>query len=158
MKHPIVGDYIKALCAQNLLISHSLSKVTLQKEAKCLTYDTRELSSDAIFICKGAHFKEAYLDFALSSGAICYVSEKEYGKPEGILVSDIRKAMPILASLFFDNAPEKLVSIGITGTKGKSTVTYYLRAILDRYMKAINKRSNFTDTSTMPTKAESHTL
>lgn len=139
MKHPIVGDYLSALQKEKLLISHSLSKETLCKEAKCLTYDTRELSSDAIFICKGAHFKETYLDFAVSGGAICYVSEKDYGRPEGILVSDIRKAMPILARLFFDNAPEKLVSIGITGTKGKSTVTYYLRAILDRYMKAMNK-------------------
>ncbi len=139
MKKIMVSAYLQALEENGLLISHNLTENILKSEISCLTYDTRELKTDAMFICKGAHFKEAYLDYALQNGALCYISEKKYGKPNGILVSDIRKAMPILATLFFDNAPAKITSIGITGTKGKSTVTYYLRAILDCYMKAISK-------------------
>ena len=136
MKTLKVSDYVAALEKCGMLISHSLADGVSEKHIECLTYDTRELTENGLFICKGAHFKNEYLDYALRNGALCYVSEKPFDRPNGILVSDIRKAMPILAALFFDNAPSKLVSIGITGTKGKSTVTYYLRAILDGYMKA----------------------
>ncbi len=139
MKKLSVSNFVQALEDNGLLKYHNLTNDILASQIACLTYDTRELTNDAMFICKGTHFKETYLDYALQNGALCYVSEKEYGRPNGILVSDVRKAMPILALLFFDNAPAKLVSIGITGTKGKSTVTYYLRAILDAYMKAVNK-------------------
>ncbi|MBR5314301.1 MAG: UDP-N-acetylmuramoyl-L-alanyl-D-glutamate--2,6-diaminopimelate ligase [Clostridia bacterium] len=139
MKRLKISDYIKAMDNSGLLVSHTIADCDTNTDVECLTYDTRELTDNALFICKGAHFKEEYLDFALSNGALCYVSEKEYDKNNGIIVSDIRKAMPILASLFYDNAPSKVVSVGITGTKGKSTVTYYLRSILDLYMKA-NKR------------------
>ncbi len=139
MKKLKIADYIQAMKNNGLLISHTVAECDFNKDIECLTFDTRELTDNALFICKGAHFKEEYLDFALSNGALCYVSEQEYAKSNGILVSDIRKAMPILASLFYDNAPSKVVSVGITGTKGKSTVTYYLRAILDLYMKANQK-------------------
>ncbi len=140
MKKIKLYDYIKALKNDGLLISHTVSDINLSKEIECLTYDTRELSNNAIFVCKGAHFKVQYLDQALNNGALCYVSEKLFSPDNSIIVSDIRKAMPVLAMIFFDNAPAKLVSIGITGTKGKSTVTYYLRSILDLYMKDNNKQ------------------
>lgn len=139
MRRLAISDYISALENNKLLVSHNLSNEILAKKIECLTYDTREITDNALFICKGAHFKETYLDFALQNGALCYVSEVDYKKANGILVSDIRKAMPILASLFYDNAPAKLISVGLTGTKGKSTVTYYLRAILDLYMKDNDK-------------------
>lgn len=139
MKRRTVNDYLNELNNYGLLISHSLDGSLPAREVRCLTYDTRELTEDALFIVKGAHFKEEYLDAALKNGALCYVAEKEYGREGEILVSDVRKAMPVLAKLFFDDAPSRLTTVGITGTKGKSTVTYYLRAILDGYMKAINK-------------------
>ena len=139
MKTIKLSEYIKALKNEGLLISYNISEITLDKTIECLTYDTREITQNALFICKGALFKKEYLDYALDNGAVCYVSEKEYPNNSGILVSDIRKAMPILAQIFFDNAPAKLVSVGITGTKGKSTVTYYLRTILDLYMQSKKK-------------------
>jgi len=139
MKYLSISEYIKALTEEGLLISNTISDKT--KLVKCLTYDTRELSDNALFICKGAHFKKDYLNFALSNGAICYVSEKNYGMPNSMIVSDVRKAMPVLAMLFFDNAPAKLISVGITGTKGKSTVTYYLRSILNDYLASTGSKN-----------------
>lgn len=140
MKQLYVSDYLAALEKDGLLISHSINENTLKTLIHCLTYDTREISENALFICKGAHFKEAYLDQALNNGAICYISQTAYGRKNEILVSDIRKAMPILAVLFFDNSPAKVVSIGVTGTKGKSTVTYYIRAALNEYMNSVHKK------------------
>lgn len=44
-----------------------------------------------------------------------------------LLVSDIRYAMVVLGQLFYDHVTDKLTSVGITGTKGKSTTAYYVR-------------------------------
>ena len=99
-----------------------------------LTYDSRQVSAGTLFVCKGAHFRTEYLQSALNLGAVAYVSETDYGLPVPCLrVTDVRKAMVSLAEVFYDNAPSKLTIIGITGTKGKSTTTYYVKAILDRF-------------------------
>ena len=105
-----------------------------------ITYNSREAAAGTLFVCKGAHFREKYLADAISQGTVCYVSEKDYssvsGDCTGIIVSDIRKAMPLISELFYGRLSDKLHMIGITGTKGKSTTAYYMRYILDDYMAA----------------------
>ena len=66
MKKLKISDYIKALENNGLLVSHNIESDLLQKDIECLTYDTRELTDNALFICKGAHFKNAYLEAFLS--------------------------------------------------------------------------------------------
>ena len=51
----------------------------------------------------------------------------------GILLSDLRRAMALLADLCYDHPSGKLKVIGFTGTKGKSSATYYLKSVLDVY-------------------------
>lgn len=100
-----------------------------------LTYDSRNVSEGTLFVCKGAHFKVEYLHSAVKDGAVAYVSEADYGAAIPCLkVSDIRRAMVSLAEIFYDNAPSRLTIAGITGTKGKSTTTYYVKSILDRFL------------------------
>ncbi|MCB7302776.1 UDP-N-acetylmuramoyl-L-alanyl-D-glutamate--2,6-diaminopimelate ligase [Bariatricus massiliensis] len=104
-----------------------------------LTYDSKQVTKNTLFICKGAAFKAEYLDEAVEKGAVAYVSEQKFDTKKDVpylLVDDIRKAMPPLAEKFH-NAPWKdLTIIGIGGTKGKSTSAYYMKAIVDDYMKA----------------------
>ncbi len=133
-------NYISELEKEGLLVCHNVSSVDLEKDILCLTYDTRDLTDSALFIAKGAHFKEEYLDYAMSNHAIAFVSETKYEKENGIFVSDVRKAMPVLAKLFFNDAPSKITSVGITGTKGKSTVAYYIRAILNEFLRDNDKK------------------
>ncbi len=103
---------------------------------EALTFDSREVMPNCLFVCKGRAFKRDYLLSAIEKGAICYVAEKDYGVPiPGIIVHDIRKTMPLVAKRFYNNPQEHLKIIGITGTKGKSTTTYYLRAILDAWQQ-----------------------
>ncbi|MCR5148378.1 MAG: UDP-N-acetylmuramoyl-L-alanyl-D-glutamate--2,6-diaminopimelate ligase [Eubacterium sp.] len=100
-----------------------------------LTYDSNEVTPGTLFVCKGAAFKEEYLLDAVKKGAVLYISEKEYPGADlpHIIVNDIRKAMPFLADIFYEKPYDKLRLTGITGTKGKSTTAYYIKAILDLY-------------------------
>ncbi|MBQ6088772.1 MAG: UDP-N-acetylmuramyl-tripeptide synthetase, partial [Firmicutes bacterium] len=108
-----------------------------------LTYDSRDLGENTLFVCKGAAFKEEYLQQVVDRGITAYVSEKVYPNIDPavphLTVSDIRKAMPVLAGLFYENAWKELNLVGITGTKGKSTTTYYVKSILDTWMAEENK-------------------
>ena len=112
-----------------------------EKTVTGLTYNSKEVSEGTLFICKGAAFRREYLQDAADRGAVAYVSHEMY--PEVslpvILVSDIRPAMPILAACFFERPAEHFRLTGITGTKGKSTTAYYLKAILDDYLSSQGK-------------------
>ena len=126
-----------------------------------VTYNSREVSEGMLFVVKGAHFKEQYLSDAIAKGAVCYVREdpdasgqpacrvvsdeesaaagkriveRANGSCLDILVSDIRKAMPVIAETFYGKLSDELCMVGITGTKGKSTTAYFMRYILDDYM------------------------
>lgn len=128
-------EYIDALRAAGILSDYAIPDP--QQKIACLTYDTRTLSAPALFICKGAHFKEEYLLAALANGAVAYVADHRYPVDAPyILVSDIRYSLVILGQLFYNKVTEKLTSVGITGTKGKSTTAYYVRYILNDWLRA----------------------
>ena len=112
------------------------------KEISYVTYDSREVADGTLFICKGAAFKAEYLKSAIDDGACAYISETEYkegGDVPAIIVSDIRKAMPLLGDLFYDYPQKKLNLTGFGGTKGKSTSTYYMKYVVDEYLDSIGK-------------------
>ena len=108
-----------------------------------LSYDSRNVKAGTLFFCKGAHFEPEYLAQAVKAGAVAYVSEQDYseflasaGLPEVpiLLVREIRPAIADCAALFYRGLTEHLTIVGFTGTKGKSTATYMLRAILDNWL------------------------
>ena len=101
-----------------------------------ISYDTRDMKEDTLFVCKGAHFRDEYLKTALDSGAVGYVAERVHEEVSGvpyIIVSDMRKTLAAMADYFYDSPWKKLSVTGITGTKGKSSVTFFLKQILDDY-------------------------
>lgn len=100
--------------------------------AKHITYDSREVSDDTLFICKGNQFKKAFLENAIDSGATLYVAEQDYDVSiPGIIVTDVRKAMALIAMAFYDYPQRSLKIIAYTGTKGKTTSAYFCKSIMD---------------------------
>lgn len=136
-------QYIQLLDDHQLIQFVQAEQDVLEREVEHLSYDSKDMQPGGLFICKGAHFLPLYLHEAIDRGAFCYISEAEYDLPRKdvgvILVTDIRKAMALLANRFYNEAWKQLTLIGITGTKGKSTVTYYVRYILDHYLSACGK-------------------
>ena len=51
--------------------------------------------------------------------------------PPQILVADTRKAFALAAGAFYGNPAAKMRTVGVTGTNGKTTVTYLLSSVFD---------------------------
>ena len=123
--------------AQILLKEHHLLKgqFTGQKSNfEHVTYDSRQVEQDTLFFCKG-NFKREYLVDAIDHGATGYVAEEKYvddGQTSFLIVTDVQKAMALLGAAFYGYPQNDLFVIGITGTKGKTTSSYFAKGILDQ--------------------------
>ncbi|MBP5303852.1 MAG: UDP-N-acetylmuramoyl-L-alanyl-D-glutamate--2,6-diaminopimelate ligase [Clostridia bacterium] len=139
MKPLPLSDYIACFSKQNILIKADLD--TCQTPVEFISYDSRNVKPGTLFVCKGAHFKEEYGQFALKNGAIALVTEKSLGDPsKEILVSDIRKAISLIADTFYGGVQKDIFAIGLTGTKGKSTTAQYIRDCLNLYLESQGKK------------------
>lgn len=129
-----LSDYV-ALLEKSGIIKES--KISSDPEIEYVSYNSLDIKQNTLFICKGAHFKEEYLTGAVENGAVCYIAEKKMSAAcDGIVVTDIRAAIAMVADMYYESSWNKIKLVGITGTKGKSTTTYFMRYILDEYMRA----------------------
>ena len=98
-----------------------------------ICYDSRKAKEKSLFFVKGAAFKKEFLISAISQGLGWYMTEEDYevGIP-AIIVSDIKKAMSLVAMEFYGNPQEKLKLLAFTGTKGKTTAAYFAYNILSQ--------------------------
>ena len=140
MERYALEEYMQQLQKKNLLLQHNCTRDTGIKEIRNVAYDSNKVTQNTLFVCKGANFKETYLDSAIRNGAIAYISEIDYGKRiPCILVNDVKMALSLAAAIYYNNPAHKLKLVGITGTKGKSTTAYYIKYILDEYLRDENK-------------------
>jgi len=140
MQKHSVGVYIGELKKNGLMKSKSFEEFLLEKIVEKVSYNSKDVSEQTLFVCKGAAFKEEYLDMAIQGGALAYLSEIDYNKEiPCILVSNIQNALAVVSGIYFNHPDEKIKLIGLTGTKGKSTTAYYIKYILDEFLGAMNK-------------------
>jgi len=121
------------------LLKGITAEVYLPLETKItgIAYDSRRIERGNIFVaCKG--YKDDgknYVSQVLGKGAVAIVTDEKISNATNttlplILVSDTRDALAKLATNFYHNPADKLLLIGVTGTNGKTTITYLLESIL----------------------------
>ena len=106
-------------------------------DVSALCYDSREAEKDCLFVCmKGANFDSHDIIGELKEKGVKAVAvDHDCVLPEGITVirtADSRQALAELSAAWFDFPAEKLVTVGITGTKGKTTTTHMLKELLEK--------------------------
>lgn len=117
-------------------IEYQLVSGTLDQQVSQIDYDSRNVKENSLFVCVTGSVSDGhqYIDQVISKGAKVIVITKEVEIKEGItyiLVKNARIALAMLSCNYFDHPSKKMTVIGLTGTKGKTTITYMLHSILE---------------------------
>ncbi len=100
-----------------------------------LEMDSRKVRPGDLFICVRGFTVDGH-DFArdaIAKGAVAVLTERELPLSKDvvqIVVPDTRRAMAILADVFYGRPTQKLKLIGVTGTNGKTSTTHFIKRIL----------------------------
>lgn len=105
-----------------------------------ITDDSRKVRKGDFFIAvRGCNTDgHRFINEAISKGAAFVMADRDFTAPAGvekILVKDARAAMPIIADNFYGCPSKKMKMIGVTGTNGKTTITYLIENILKKSKK-----------------------
>ena len=106
-------------------------------EIKGVAYDSRDVEPGSLFVCIRGTVKDGntFAGEALKRGAAALVSEEFLPVPEEIpliRVENARKALSRISAAWFGYPARKLILVGVTGTKGKTTTAWMVRAILEQ--------------------------
>jgi UDP-N-acetylmuramoyl-L-alanyl-D-glutamate--2,6-diaminopimelate ligase len=98
-----------------------------------VAYDSRRVKPGYIFVAiKG--FKvdgHDFIDQAREAGAVALIVENErFNKTDCLKVESSRKALSIISGNFYNHPSREMKVIGVTGTNGKTSITYIVRDLL----------------------------
>ena len=102
-------------------------------EVREITCDSRLIKEGTAFVCIKGFTTDGhdYAQAAVSAGASVIIAEKPTGSPVEIIVEDTHKAYAQMSANYFGNPSKSFKLIGVTGTNGKTSVTYMLKAIIE---------------------------
>src|SRR5437763_6159923 len=109
----------------------------LEGEVSGIAYDSRRVTPGMLFVAIAGQRTDGheYIQTALERGAAAVVCERNGTVPQSatrIKVKDVREALARLATGFYQNPSSKLKVIGVTGTNGKTTVSFMVKAMLEQ--------------------------
>ena len=101
-----------------------------------VVYDSRKAKAGAVFVCmKGANVdSHDFCRQVYEAGVRVFVTEHPVELPEDasvIQVENGRRALALLSAARFGHPAYRMITIGVTGTKVKTTTTHMIRAILE---------------------------
>ena len=104
-----------------------------------LTANSREVQEGNLFFCIQGERADGhtYAPKALEAGAAAVVAQRDLGLPRQILVENSRAAYALACGNWFGNPSRRLRLIGVTGTNGKTTVSYLIKSILEAAGKKV---------------------
>ena len=124
----------------DLLISSAGCTVfgSADKDVKDLIYHSDKAVSGSVFFAIEGQLTDGreYIEKAVEKGASAVVAsgrlpQEIYEKVTVIETRDVRKTMAQMSAEFYVRPSERLLTIGVTGTKGKTSTTFMIRQILE---------------------------
>ncbi len=135
---PLKTLEVSLLILSDLLagISYSLIAGDERCEISGVAYDSRYVVPGGLFVCIEGTVTDGhqYISAACSAGVAAVIVQKPVEIPSGVtvvLVENSREALALASSAWFGHPSRELQLIGVTGTKGKTTTTYMIKAILE---------------------------
>lgn len=131
---------------KKLLENTSIGQIygSLDVEVESIVDNSNNAKKKSLFVAiKGEHFDaHKFIPDVIKRGATVVVGEIEpkrqwLKKISYIKVSNARYALSQLASLWYGNPSKSLIIIGVTGTKGKTTVVHVLYWLLKKAGKKV---------------------
>lgn len=99
-----------------------------------VAFDHRSVTPGSLFFAVPGERADGheYAAEAVAAGAVAVVVERwlDLGAPQ-VRVASVREAMGPMSSMAFGNPSSSMATVGITGTNGKTTVTYVLESIFE---------------------------
>ncbi len=101
-------------------------------------FDSRNVTKGAVFVCIEGYNADGhkFVDDAINNGAVLLVASKQLIRRNNdvpvIMVRNTEKVLADLSANFFSHPSKELYTIGITGTKGKTTTSFMLASILKK--------------------------
>ena len=108
-----------------------------ETEITDIAYDSRKAKSGVLFVCLTGVRADGHLfaKSAYDNGCRVFLCEKEIGLPDDaqiISCDDTRAALAKASCNLFRHPSREIAVIGITGTKGKTTVAHIIKQVLDQ--------------------------
>lgn len=111
----------------------------LEVEITGIQHDSRVVTAGDLFVCCVGRKTDGhlYLSEADKRGAVAVVASKEVDIEETlgckalVIVEDTSLVLPILSAAFYRHPSKNMAVIGITGTNGKTTTAYLIKAMYE---------------------------
>jgi UDP-N-acetylmuramoyl-L-alanyl-D-glutamate--2,6-diaminopimelate ligase len=128
---------------KNLIVGMEISEFLGNRdcEIESIAFDSRKVQQGGLFVAipGGRHDGGAFIKEALDKGAIAIITEASLESLSSFHIdcknvtllrtADSRKSLAVVSSNFYGNPSAQLNLTGITGTNGKTTLTYVLEAL-----------------------------
>ena len=132
----------------------------MELEISDVSYDSRATKQGDLFVAMTGFAVDGhtFIGKAAAAGAAAVLCEKVPEGVEGIpyvQVADSRRALAVVGANWFGHPADHMTMVGITGTNGKTTTTYLLKAILEQALGAkvglIGTNQNMIGEEVIPT-------
>lgn len=133
---------LEKLCHE---INYVLLQGSLDTKVRDIVYDSRKIAPETMFVCMVGAVTDGhkFISEAVKKGASVIVVERAQEAvqiPDNITVLQVKSArfaLALMSAALFDYPAKKLVTIGLTGTKGKTTTTYMIKKVLETAGKKV---------------------
>lgn len=119
-------------------VEYKILQGTLDKDVADIAYDSRKTVKGGMFVAIQGTLVDGhnFIVSAVEAGAEVIVVEKETDVENRditvLMVESGRKALSLMSATYFDYPAKKMITVGITGTKGKSTTEHMVRDIIEK--------------------------